>query len=182
MGKKRFTLAYFGGPLIIAILASIMQVIDQLLTANTVLGSLFPAGAAWIAFQAWAVYFLGGCTPKGGVKGFIGYLSGIVISIAIFNLSGLIGGGFWAVPIVLLPTVLIAISLEKFEWTNYVPALFVGAGAYFCIMSYIAGLPGPYQGSFVAFGLGELFYCVFGLFWGYLTIIIRGAYDRKFNA
>jgi hypothetical protein len=182
MSNKRFTFAYFGGPLIIAILASLMQVIDQLLTSNTVLGQLFPGGAGWIAFQAWAAYFLGGCTPKGGVKAFIAYLAGIVISIAIFNLAGILNAGFWSVPIVLLPTVFVAISLEKFEMTSYVPALFIGAGAYFCIMSYIAPMPGPYQGSFFAFMIGELFYCVFGLFWGFLTIKIRGAYDKKFNS
>ena len=182
MSAKRFTLAYFGGPLIIAILASLMQVFDQLLAGYTVLGKLFPNGAGWIAFQAWAIYFLGGCTPKGGVKGFVAYLAGILISIVIFTSSALIGGGFWSVPIVLLPTVFIAISLEKFEWTSYVPALFVGAGAYFCIMSYIAPQPGPYQGSFFAFMAGELFYCVFGLVWGFLTIVIRGAFDRKYNS
>jgi len=181
MSTKRFTLTYFGGPLIIAILASLMQVIDQLLAGNTVLGQLFPNGAGWIAFQAWAVYFLGGCTPKGGLKGFISYFAGIAVSIVIFKWAAVIGG-FWSVPIVLLPTVLVAISLEKFEMTSYVPALFVGAGAYFCIMSYIAPQPGPFQGNFYAYAAGELFYCFFGLLWGFLTIVIRGAFDKKFNS
>ncbi|MDR1828285.1 MAG: DUF1097 domain-containing protein [Methylobacteriaceae bacterium] len=185
MDKKGFTLAYFGGPLIIAILAASMQAIDQFLASNTIIKDLLPGGGAWIAFQAWACYFLGGCNIKGGIRAFVAYLCGIVISIGIFNGAGVLGGagfGFWAVPAILLPTVVIAITLERFDITSYVPALFVGAGAYFGIMGYIASQPGPYQGSFVAFGLVELFYCLFGLVWGYLTIVIRGAYDAKYNS
>ncbi|MDR1932811.1 MAG: DUF1097 domain-containing protein [Spirochaetales bacterium] len=179
--KKGNVITYLGGPLIIAILAAVMQAFDQLLAAHTVVGSLLPGGGSWIAFQAWAVYFLGGCNVKGGVKGFVSYTTGILASIIIMSWGGSIGG-FWGVPFAILVVVIFAISLEKFEWTNYVPALFIGAGAYFGIMGYIAGnAEGALQGNFWAYGAVELFYCLFGLVWGFLTIKIRGAYDAKFN-
>lgn len=38
-----------------------MQVIDQFLAVNTIVGKLLAGGGSWIAFQVWAVYFLGGC-------------------------------------------------------------------------------------------------------------------------
>jgi hypothetical protein len=179
--KKGNVITYLGGPLIIAILAAIMQVFDQLLAANTFVKQLLPGGGSWIAFQAWAVYFLGGCTPKGGVKGFISYLAGILASIIIMMGGGSLGG-FFGVPFAILIVVIFCISLEKFDWTSYVPALFIGAGAYFGIMGYIAGsAEGALKGNFWAYAGIELFYCLFGLIWGWLTIKIRGAYDAKFN-
>ncbi len=166
-------------PIIIAILAALMQVIDQLLAANTIVGSLLAGGGSWIAFQAWAVYFLGGCNVHGGVKGFLAYVVGIVASIAIMLLGGSFGG-FMGVPIAILILVVPCICCERAEILSYVPALFIGAGAYFGIMGYIAPtVAAPYTGDFVAFGLVELFYCFFGLLWGYITVKLRTAYEAK---
>jgi hypothetical protein len=166
-------------PIIIAILAAVMQVIDQLLAANTIVGSLLAGGGSWIAFQAWAVYFLGGCNVRGGVKGFLAYVVGIIASIAIMVLGGSLGG-FMGVPIAILILVVPCICCERVDILSYVPALFVGAGAYFGIMGYIAPtVVAPYTGNFVAFGLVELFYCLFGLLWGYITVKLRTAYEAK---
>jgi hypothetical protein len=163
----------------VAILACVMQILDQLLAAHTVVGQLLKGGGDWIAFQAWACYFLGGCCVKGGVKAFLNYFAGIAASIAII-LLGTKFGGFFGVPLAVLIIVIPCISLEKTDWFGYVPALFVGAGAYFGIMGYIAPtVAAPYTGSFVAFGLVELFYCAFGLVWGWLTIVLRGAWNKK---
>lgn len=173
---------YVVGPIIVAILAALMQVIDQFLAANTIVGSLLAGGGSWIAFQAWACYFLGGCNIKGGAKALISYAIGIVASVAIMLLGGVFGG-FWGVPLAILIIVVPCICCERVELLNYVPALFVGAGAYFGIMGYIAGgVAAPYTGSFLAFGLVELFYCVFGLVWGWLTIVLRGAYEKSLAA
>lgn len=169
-------------PVIIAVLATIMQIFDQLLAANTIVGKLLAGGGSWIAFQAWAVYFLGGCTVKGGVKGFLSYVVGIVASIIIMNLGGAFGG-FMGIPIAILIVVIPCICCERVEILSYVPALFIGAGAYFGIMGYIAGtVAPPYQGNFFAFALVELFYCVFGLVWGWLTVKFRTMYEAKVNA
>ena len=42
-------------PIMVAILACVMQIIDQFLAANTIVGALLKGGGSWIAFQAWAV-------------------------------------------------------------------------------------------------------------------------------
>lgn len=160
-------------PVMIAILATIMQIIDQWLAANTIIGAYLAGGGSWIAFQAWAVYFLGGCNVMGGVKGFIGYFLGIIASIGIMTLGGVFGG-FFGVPLAILILVIPCICLERIEITNYVPALFIGAGAYFGIMGYISGSTG---GGFVEYMGVELFYCVFGLVWGWLTVVLRGKYE-----
>lgn len=173
---------YVVGPIIVAILAAVMQVIDQFLAANTIVGSLLAGGGSWIAFQAWACYFLGGCNIKGGVKALIAYAIGIFASVLIMVLGGTFGG-FFGVPLAILIIVIPCICCERVEILSYVPALFVGAGAYFGIMGYIAGgVAAPYTGNFLAFGLVEMFYCVFGLVWGWLTIVLRGAYEKRVAA
>ncbi len=170
---------------IVAVLAFLMQAIDQWLAANTIIGSLLAGGGSWIAFQAWAVYFLGGCDVKGGIKGFIAYAVGIGVSIGIMTLGGSLsasGLGFFGVPVAVLLLVIPTIYCERVEILSYVPALFVGAGAYFGIMGYIAGSPAvapEFAGNFWAFAAVELFYCLFGLVWGFLTIKIRGTYEAS---
>ncbi len=172
-------------PIMIAILAALMQAIDQFLAGNTIVGKLLAGGGSWIAFQAWAVYFLGGCNIKGGVKGFISYAIGILASIGIMVLDGQVFGGlgFWGVPVAVLILVVPCICCERIDITSYVPALFIGAGAYFGIMGYIAGdVAAPYTGNFWAFGAVELFYCFFGLLWGWITVTLRVAYEKRVNA
>ena len=47
-------------------------------------------------------------------------------------------------------------------------------------MGYIAGgVAAPYTGNFWAFGAVEMFYCLFGVVWGWLTIVLRGAWNNK---
>ncbi len=164
-------------PIIIAVLACIMQIFDQLLAAHTPIGDYLAGGGSWIAFQAWAVYFLGGCNVHGGVKGFISYALGIAASILIMVLGGAFGG-FFGVPIAILLIVIPCICLERAEITSYVPALFIGAGAYFGIMGYISPTT-AHAGAFVPFALVELFYCLFGLVWGWITVTLRTAYEKS---
>ncbi len=171
-------------PVMIATLACIMQALDQWLAANTVIGQLLAGGGSWIAFQAWAVYFLGGCNVMGGIKGFISYTVGIAASICIMMLGGSLSGalGFFGVPAAVFIVVIPAICCERVAILDYLPALFIGAGAYFGIMGYISGSPSvapEYAGNFYAFGAVELFYCAFGLVWGWLTVTFRGMYENS---
>jgi hypothetical protein len=169
------------GPFIVGVLACLMQIIDQYLAAGTIVHNLLPAGGGWIAFQAWAVYFYSGSIFEGGVKAFISYILGIAVAVIAFELGAGIGG-FLGIPIALLIIVTIANCNGYFKWIGNVPALFVGAGAYFCIMSYIApAAAAPYTGSYVPFALVELFYCVFGLVFGWITIVLQNACTKALS-
>ncbi len=97
----------------------------------------------WIAFQAWAMYFMAGCTIKGGVKTFLGYLGGAVASIAIFELNGLLSGlgPAPALAIAVFIVVIPVICGERVPYLDFVPAWFVGAGVVFGVLS-IMGLVG----------------------------------------
>lgn len=165
---------YLGGPLVIATLALICQVVDQ------ILGPMMPIGTTygWVAFQAWAAYFIAGCTVKGGVKAFAAYIVGMVASIAIIAFGGQLSGslGFWAFPISILILVVPTICTEKVDLLSLTPIIFVAAGAFFGIMNYVP--KATFETAFIV----ETVYCLIGLVLGYLTILIRGAYDKKFNS
>jgi hypothetical protein len=150
-----------------------------LVLLNTFVAKLAGTDAIWIAFQAWAVYFLAGCTPMGGVKAWIGYATGIAASIVIIALMGApgisslpSGGGMnfvmaTAVFIVVIP----AIMSENLK--NMIPALFIGSGAFF-------GLSG--QGEGVAqldATRAILVYCAYGLIFGYITVFWRSKYEAS---
>jgi hypothetical protein len=159
-------------PFIVALLAGTIQIADQLLHLQV--EPLGNVGFGWIAFQAWAMYFLAGCDLKGGIRTLIGYVMGIVASIAIMVLGGKLAGmGFYAVPAAVFVVVIPVIFLEKVKCLDFVPAIFIGAGAFFAFMSYVP------DATFAIAAKTELIYCVLGLFYGYITILIRGDYEKK---
>lgn len=158
-------------PIIIATLAALLQVVDQLI-AKTPFFSEWN-GFAWISFQAWALYFLAGCTVKGGVRTLLSWIAGIIGSILIMKLGGSLSAlGFWAVPLALLILVIPVICLERVPWFDFIPGLFVGAGAYFAMMGYIVT-----DGSFCKGAVVALTYCVIGLVFGYITVLLRSKYE-----
>jgi hypothetical protein len=150
--------------------------------------------AMWIAFQCWAVYFVSGCTPMGGAKAWIGYVTGIIASIAIIELMGVPGikdipsvGGMNLVMAAAVFTVVIpAIMTENAK--NFVPALFIGSGCFFAI-STIMGL--DTKNGFEALGAStsmskhllamrvELIYCLIGQVFGFITVFWRGKYEAS---
>ena len=137
--------------------------------------------AIWIAFQAWAVYFLAGCTLIGGIRAFIGYATGIAASIAIIELMGAPGisslpqveGMNLAMAAAVFIVVVPAIMTEKLK--NMVPALFIGSGAFF-------GLSGLMDGAgHLAVARAELVYCAVGLLFGFITVFWRSKYEASLS-
>lgn len=161
----------------IAILAAIVQLIDQGLQSvggcSHFIGS---SGFGWLTFQAWAMYFLAGCNIKGGVQVLIGYIAGIIGSILIIAFAGWLGGvgvpGFWVTPLSLLILVIPVICLERVQ--VMIPALFIGAGAFFAIMTFQ-----PEGTTFLSASLTEMIYCIVGLVFGWITVTLRVAYENS---
>ena len=140
MTLKKFVLI----PMIIGVLACLIQALDQLLyTSVPPEGNV---GFSWISFQSWAVYFLAGCTVRGGIKAFIAYAIGIAASIVIMVLGS-----------AMTPAL----------------GLFIGAGAFFAFMNYVP------NATFATAALTEMIYCTIGLLFGYITICLRSAYEKK---
>ena len=159
-------------PLIIAVLAFLIQTIDQLV--SPFMSPIPNKGFCWIAFQSWAVYFLAGCTLKGGIKAIIGYAIGIAGSILIMTMGGWFAPlQFVAIPTAVAIVAFLLIFLERTTWLSLIPAMFIGAGAFFAFMSYVPGA------TFTNAAITELAYCVLGLLFGLTTIALRTAYEKK---
>lgn len=162
-------------PLIVATLAFTFIIVDQLL--SPILPLKGNSGFGWIAFQAWAVYFLAGCNVVGGLKTLLGYTTGVVMTILIFELAGIIGGiGFFAVPVAAFAVVTAVIFTEKMPPFDFIPAIFIGAGAMVCFLSYIEGATYPNATLII------LLYSAIGLLYGYLTVLFRTSYEKWVGA
>jgi hypothetical protein len=137
-----------------------------------------PKLITWIAFQAWAMYFLGGCTPKMAVKTAIGYACGIIASIAIFKLCGVFAGlgEYWGTALAVFIVVIPVISAERVPMLDFVPAWFIGAGVFFALQFMSkAGT----MAAYMEIAIPEMIACVIGLFYGYCTVSFRVWYEKK---
>ena len=167
---------FFPIPLFIAVLATTLVMLD--LQPNPLIPHLW----TWISFQAWAMYFLAGCTLKGGAKVLLGYLGGALASAAIMELIGVIGQ--WAPPLAGTPALAISvflvviavISAERVPMFNFVPAWFIGAGVYFGVMNLEKGA------THVSTGTHLMVSCAVGLVYGVVTVLIRGKYEAWLKA
>ena len=132
-------------------------------------------GFVYIAFIAWAVYFFSGCTLKGGIRAAIGYVVGILISIVIMLLAGSFdsaGLGFVAVPLAVFFIVFAWLYLEKVPWFDLIPAMFVAAGCFFGIMTYVP------EATFCSAACVEILYGFIGLTFGWITITGKGILEK----
>ena len=169
---------FFPIPLVIAILSTSLVMLD--LQPNPLIPHLW----TWITFQAWAMYFLAGCSIKGGVKVLLGYLGGAVASIAIFELIGLISrqapqlAGTPALAISVFAVVLPAICFERVPMFNFIPAWFVGAGVFFGVMALG---PKP-QTTYFSTGAHLMVSCAVGMVYGVATVLFRTRYEAWLKA
>jgi hypothetical protein len=185
-------------PILLGVQAAILMLIKGFIPGSTAaVGG--PGLLVFVTFQAWAVYFAAGCTPKNGVKVFLAYLSGIVASIAIMamgdRLAVVIGGAetpnyYVAYAIAVFIIVIPAISLERVPMFDFIPGLFIGSGMFFGIMT-MGGTVGIVDGvatkigiahdvaGFTSVAVPELIGCAVGQAFGFITVTWRTAYEAK---
>ncbi len=158
-------LRYAVHPGIIGVLAFIMMVIEPLVA---------PFLISWVAFQTWAMYFLAGSTVERGVKAFACYFAGMIAAAAIIIASGALtpGLGSMALPLTVGVVAFLVIWFEKVAALDFIPAWFVGAGAYFAYMN-IQKFAAPHSQAFIILTIS----CAIGLLWGFFTVFLRGRYQ-----
>lgn len=148
----------------IAFLATTIQIMDQLIGSSLPIGS----SGACFAFMAWAIYFLGGGTLMGGVKGLISVFAGIVGGIAVIELGGVFSAlGFFGVPAALFLIVIPILCFERIKILDYIPALFIGCGAFFAIVNYVPNAMSGGYGNVIIF---QMFWFALGLLYGWISL------------
>jgi len=159
-------------PVFIGFLACTFVAFDQFISPYLPIAA--NKGFGWVTFQAWAMYFMAGCTLKGGARTFLGYIMGIISAILIIKLAGLLGStGFWAVPLAVFVIVIPMVAMERaHSLIDFVPALFVSSAVFFAFMNYI---PNATMGSSAAV---ILLYCAIGMVYGIVTVGLRGMYEK----
>ena len=160
-------------PVYIAILAAGFIVLDQLISPYMPIAD--NKGFGWVTFQAWAMYFMAGCTVKGGARTFLGYVLGVLSAILIIELAGALSStGFWMVPLAVLVMVIPMCSMERaHSLIDFVPAIFVSSAVYFAFTQIY-----PATTTRTSMAITILVYCGIGMILGYITISIRTAYEK----
>jgi len=160
-------------PVFIAFLAAGFIVLDQVISPYMPIAD--NKGFGWVTFQAWAMYFMAGCTVKGGARTFLGYVLGILSAILIIELAGILGStGFWAVPLAVLVMVIPMCSMERaHSLIDFVPAIFVSSAVYFAFTQIY-----PATTTRTSIAITILVYTAIAMVLGYVTIRLRSAYEK----
>ena len=157
-----------------ALLVFLLISIDQLICKFMPIGA--DKGLVYVAFVAWAVYFLSGGTVNGGIGAAIGYVFGIAFSILIMLLAGALSSlGFFAVPLGAMIVIFFVLYIEKLPKYNALAASFVAAGCFFGIMTYIP------DATFCKATIIELVYGALGLVFGWITIAGKSLVIKPFE-
>ncbi|MBI9017130.1 MAG: DUF1097 domain-containing protein [Phycisphaerae bacterium] len=160
-------------PIFVALQAAAMMFFAPMIwSGSDVLGKGF---VVWIAFQSWAMYFLGGCSVKMAGKTIIGYIGGICASIAIIEMAGVFSGlGTFGLPAAVFVVVIPVMCVEKIKILDFIPAWFMGSAVFFSFKTgYIA------EGSmgYMEIAAPEMIACVTGLAFGWVTVTFRTKYE-----
>ena len=156
-------------PLLIALIASVLYLIDVLIAGLFVKGASF----MWVAFAFWTVFF--GASVKDRVKGLIGALIGFFAAIIMMLITNSFTLNVYTISISCLLGVFVVnalvMYLEKTEkfWTNSVTGVFVGI--FLTFSGFGVGL-NPLNGTnslFTMLGILAV-YAVLGLLCGFFSI------------
>lgn len=112
---------------------------------------------------------------KGAVKGFCGYILGILFAVIMIGMSAVLPDlKLLTVPLVALLVVPFMMYFEFAPWCiSNVAVFFVGAGAFFGINSYVEGIK-MWQSAGIV-----LLYCTFGLLSGWMSVLFRKWLEGK---
>jgi len=159
-------------PVFIGFLACTFVALDQWISPYLPIAG--NKGFGWVTFQAWAMYFMAGCTLKGGARTFLGYVMGVISAILIIKLAGILGSaGFWAVPLAVFVVVIPMCSMERAHaLIDFVPALFVSSAVFFAFTQLYP------NSTFGNNALVILLYCAIGMVYGIVTVSLRGSYEK----
>ncbi len=134
------------------------------------------AGAVWVPFISWAVYFAGGAKVARLHKFAIGMIGGILLGwLTIIAAGKLAALGALALPATVFGVATFIVLLELTDWFEYAPAYFFGYAGFFAYA--FGGYPGANELPVAVTNYTML--TVIGLLLGVFTASVR---DVMFDA
>ena len=176
---------YMGFPAFVGVQAAVLLTIAPFIPFTP--EALGKGLMTWAVFQAWAMYFLGGATVKMAFKTMAGFIGGIIASVLLLEVGGLLSGlnspaVAWGTVITVFFIAFLIISAERVPAIDFLPSYFIGSGAYFAIISYVQR-PDSVGTSAWYFQIAGplLIAAVVGLFFGWMTVKYKVWFDSRFQ-
>ena len=173
-------LKWFAVPLLIAVVASILCVIDALI------GGLFVNGGSfmWVAFAIWTIFY--GASVKERIKGFIGVLVGFLSAIIMMLITNSFSANIYTISLSTLLGVFlvnfVVMFMDKAEkvWLNSVTGAF--AGIFLTFSGFGKGLSPIVSCNQFFVTLGILcVYTILGLICGFISIWVTAKIKNRLN-
>lgn len=162
-------LKWFAVPLLIAVVASVLYLVDALI------GGLIVSGASfmWVAFAIWTIFY--GATIKDRIKGFIGVIIGFGAAVVMMAITGSFSANIYTISISCLIGVFVVNAAVMFMdkagkfWLNSVTGAFAGIFLTFSNLGVGLNPLASVGSAFTMLGIIAL-YTLFGLVCGFLSI------------
>ena len=158
---------FFPAALMIGVVAALV------VYASGALGATYPwAGAVWLIFISWALYFMAGAKVSRIHKYAIGLTGGLVfgwLTLAIMPFFSSIFGATWGLPMTVLVVATTIVLLELTDWFELAPAYFFSFAAYFAFV--FGGFGG--DASNLTAGIYAWVMLMVGLGVGFITSTLR---------
>ena len=171
-------LKYFAVPLLIAVVASALYLVDALIAGLFIPGASF----MWVGFAIWTIFYGAKMTDR--IKGFVGVIVGFGAALIMMAITGSFTVNISTISISCLLGVFvvnfIVMFMDKGEkvWLNSVTGAF--AGIFLTFSGFGVGLYplASVNDCFLMLGILAL-YTVFGLICGFLSIWITGKIKNR---
>src|SRR3989338_529591 len=126
----------FGNYLPVALFVGVVAAL--VVYASSALGASYPwAGAVWLVFISWALYFMAGAKTSRIHKYILGLTGGVVFGwLVIAALPYFTGvfGGTWGLPATVFVAATLIVLLELTDWFELAPAYFFAFAGYFAFL------------------------------------------------
>lgn len=173
-------LKYFSIPLAIAVIASVLFIVDSLIAPLFVKGASF----MWVAFAIWTIFYVSSFTDK--IKGFIGiiigYLSATIMFLitSSFNLNLLTVSISSLVAVFLINFLVMYLDHAKKIWLNSLSGVFAGIFLTFSGLGKGLSPITNLNSFFLMFGI-IVVYSIFGLLCGVCSSLVSKKSKEKLD-
>lgn len=167
MSKQPSFAKFFPVALMIGVIGGVVVYLSALA------GQTYPwAGAVWLIFVTWALYFIAGARVSRLHKCFFATTGGIIagwITLAVLAYVSSIVGATLGLPVTVFFVATTIVLLELTDWFELAPAYFFSYAAYFAFV--FGGFGGSASTAMQGFYVWVML--VVGLFVGWLTATLR---------